>query len=56
MILRKKTMIPLTKEEDDDYNKENTCYICKKDFDNDKVRDHCHFTGKYRGAAHNMCN
>ena len=53
---KKKTMIPLTKEEKDNYNKENTCYICKKDFNNDKVRDHCHFTGKYRGAAHNTCN
>ena len=50
-------MIPLTKEEEDNYNKENICYICKKDFNNDgKVRDHCHFTGKYRGAAHNTCN
>ena len=58
-------MTPLTKEEEDNYNKENTCYICKKDFNNDttessslerKVRDHCHFTGKYRGAAHNTCN
>ena len=46
----KKTMISLTKEEEDNYNKENICYICKKD------RDHCHFTGKYRGAAHNTCN
>ena len=62
---KKKTMIPLTKEEEDNYIKENTCYICKKDFNNDttessssesKVRDHCHFTGKYRGAAHNTCN
>ena len=53
---KKKAMIPLTKEENDNYNKENTCYICKKDFNNDKVRDHCHFTGKYRGAAHNTCN
>ena len=53
---KKKTMIPLTKEEEDNYNKESTCHICKKDFNNDKIRDHCHFTGKYRGAAHNMCN
>ena len=32
--------------------------ICKKSFtkDDKKVRDHCHFTGKYRGAAHNKCN
>ena len=46
---KKKTMIPLTKEEEDDYNKENICYICKKEFNNDmtepsslehKVRDH----------------
>ena len=37
------------------------CYICKKEFDtidkkNYKVRDHCHYTGKCRGAAHNICN
>ena len=53
---KNKIMTPLTKEEDDDYNKENICYICKKEFNNDKVKDHCHFTGKYRGAAHNTCN
>ena len=51
-----KNMIPLTKEEEDNYNKENICHICKKEFNNNKVRDHCHFTGKYRGAAHNTCN
>ena len=37
------------------------CYICKKEFDKSdkkhyKVRYHCHYTGKYRGAAHNICN
>ena len=46
----KKDMIPLTKK-----------YICKKEFDKSdkkhyKVRDHCRYTGKYRGAAHNICN
>ena len=54
-------MISLTTEEKVHYNKQKVCYICKKEFDNnDKkqqdVRDHCHYTGKYRGAAHNICN
>ena len=31
------------------------CWICRGEFakDDKKVRDHCHLTGKYRGAAHN---
>ena len=54
-------MISLTTEEKVYYNKQKVCYICKKEFDNNdqkqqKVRDHCHYTGKYRGAAHNICN
>ena len=34
------------------------CFICEEKFEKakDKVRDHCHFTGKFRGAAHNECN
>ena len=35
------------------------CHICLKEFNdprNRKVRDHCHYTGLYRGAAHNNCN
>ena len=53
----KKSMVPLTTEE----KIQKICYICKTEFNNNdkkqqKVRDHCHYTGKYRGAAHNICN
>ena len=57
----KKKIIPLTTEEKINYNDPKVCYICEKEFGtidkkNYKVRDHCHYTGKYRGAAHNVCN
>ena len=57
----KKKMIPLRAEEKIYHNKQKICYICKKEFSNNgkknyKVRDHCHYTGNYRGAAHNICN
>ena len=38
------------------FNEAKTCHICSLELGEDKVRDHCHFTGKYRGAAHNQCN
>ena len=53
---KKKFIIPLTKDEEDSYNNEKKCCICMKDLDNDKVKDYCFFTGKYRGAAHSKCN
>ena len=31
------------------------CFICEKVL-NTKVKDHCHLTGKFRGAAHYLCN
>ena len=56
-------MIALTKEERKTHCEQNICYICKKKFSTDddnkryrKVKDHCHYTGKYRGAAHNICH
>ena len=33
-----------------------TCHLCTKTLGTDKVRDHCHVTGKYRGAAHSSYN
>ena len=57
----KKDMIPLTKKEEKSDNNQKVCYICKKEFETSdkkhhKVRDHCHYSGKYRGAAHNIFN
>ena len=62
---------PLNVFTDEDFQnhvKATTCYLCKKpfgihtkdinhkDFGMHKVKDHCHLTGKYRGAAHSNCN
>ena len=61
-------MIPLSKEENKSYEEQDVCHICRKIFysnknennENDKkyrkVKDHCHYTRKLRGAAHNNCN
>ena len=44
--------------EEERFQLTNTYWICNKLFDvsDNKVRDHCHITGKYRGAAHWSCN
>ena len=54
----KKPMEPLTKKQWKDYKKANSCHICFKPFreGNRKVRDHCHYSGIYREAAHSLCN
>ena len=39
-----------------DFENNNICRFCEKEIISEKVRDHCHLTGKYRGPAHNVCN
>ena len=47
----------ITKEEEEQFKQASNCWICRKKLNlEDRVRDHCHFTGRYRGAAHNICN
>ena len=38
------------------YGNSTLCHICNEILGKDKVRDHCHLTGKFRGAAHEDCN
>ena len=65
--MKKKEIIPLTNKENESYEKQKVCYIGKKEFSTDKndksrfkvyhkFRDHCHYTGKFRGATHSICN
>ena len=46
----------MTIEDENNYQNSKDCWICNEKLDKDKVRDHCHITGKYRGAAHSQCN
>ena len=53
----KKEKIIFGEREKERYNEETRCWICKEfDENEEKVKDHCHYTGRYRGAAHNECN
>ena len=42
-------------EENEEFERGNICWICGKLIDDNKVRDNCHITGKYRGCAHWNC-
>ena len=61
--LEKKKVLLFTKEELKSHQDAKVCCTCEKmilkmfaNYKNyRKVRDHCHFTGKYRGAAHSIC-
>jgi len=45
-----------TKRDKARFNAADDCYICGEPLGTDRVRDHCHLSGKFRGAAHNVCN
>ena len=53
--IEEKEMI-FTEEDRKHFNNASDCWICGEELGNDRVRDHCHFTGRYRGPAHNRCN
>ena len=58
--IQQKSMDSLTEQEKMLHANASICLICEKLFGNDKnamkVRDQCHYTGKYRGVAQSACN
>ena len=48
----------MTSEDEESFQEETFCHIYERVFTpkEAKVRDHCHVTGKYRGAGHISCN
>ena len=57
---KKPKKMVMTREDRINYKKATHCHICEKEIKYEdlyrKVRDHCHLTGKFRGAAHSICN
>ena len=48
--------INMTGEDEEDYRNNSICRFCEKEVISDKVRDHCHLTGKYIGSTHSKSN
>ena len=46
----------MREEDEEDFINNNICRFCEKNIESDKVRDHCHLTGEYRGPADSKCN
>ena len=46
----------LTSVDENNFQKATHSHICEKELGHDRVRDHCHLTGKFSVAAHNECN
>ena len=46
----------MTKDDEFRFKNTNICWFCEQESLDNKVRDHCHLTGKYRGVAHYNCN
>ena len=47
--------IIMTEKHEEEFRNINVCRFCGKIIESDKVRDHCHLTGYYRGPAHSIC-
>ena len=48
--------LKITTEDENNFQNSNNCWICTQKITKDKIRDHCHIAGKYRGSLHKECN
>lgn len=55
-VLAKYNAMHMAPEDWQTHHTATHCHVCEKPVDGDSVSDHCHITGKYRGAAHIACN
>ena len=55
-VLAKLQAMRMTRADWESHRTASRCHVCDGLLEGDSVRDHCHFTGKYRGAAHSACN
>ncbi|VDI48620.1 Hypothetical predicted protein [Mytilus galloprovincialis] len=55
-LYKEKKPMEMTDDDKANFEASTHCHICGDALGGDKVRDHDHLTGKYRGAAHNQCN
>ena len=56
MLKKNRKRILWEKGEKEAFMKTDICWFCRKKIEYKKVADHCHLTGRFRGAAHEICN
>ena len=55
-VLSRPKAMRMTENDWQAHNEATDCHVCEQPLEGDAVRDHCHISGNYRGAAHNACN
>ena len=55
-VLAKPQEMRMTRADWDSHRTASRCHVCDGLLKGDSVKDHCHITGRYRGAAHSACN
>ena len=56
MFINEKKTPVLTKKQERKHEEADRCYMCGMKFDKEKIREHDHLSGKYRGASCGSCN